>query len=229
MQQSGQKRGKIGLLNTSLQKRLRSSKVADFVSQGVHQLGLSIWTAVGQSALKVIPYSFIRVQLWGVRRKRHQVQTGRVGEKLLHRVAPMSLAIVQQSDQMTPYLTQQMAKEYCHFLPLNIILVELAVQCTMEAFRADGDTRDGRDPVMAFPVVEDRCLSHRTPGLTNRRDQEEARFVDKDEVGFQPCGVFFTRGQTERFHSAMAASLRSKARRSGFWWLQPIWWRSLPT
>jgi hypothetical protein len=48
-------------------------------------------------------------------------------------------------------------------------------------------------------------------------------------VGCQPCGVFFTRGQTDRFHSAMAASLRSRARRSGFWWLQPIWCRSLPT
>jgi hypothetical protein len=48
-------------------------------------------------------------------------------------------------------------------------------------------------------------------------------------VGRQPCGVFFTRGQTVRFHSAMAVSLRSTARRSGFWWLQPIWWRSFPT
>ena len=219
----------MGLLNTSLQERLRSSQVADFVCQDVHQLSLSIWTAVGQSALKVIPYSFIRIQLWGVRRKRHQVQTGRAGEKFPHGVTPMSPAIVQQSDQMSPYLTQQIAKEYCHFFALNIVLVELAVQCAMEAFRADGDTRDGRDPVMAIPMEQDRCLSHRTPGLTNRRDQEEARFVDKDEVGCQPCGVFFTRGQTDRFHSAMAASLRSKARRSGFWWLQPIWWRSLPT
>jgi hypothetical protein len=41
-------------------------------------------------------------------------------------------------------------------------------------------------------------------------------------MGRQPRGVFFTRGQTDCFHSAMAASLRSMARRSGFWWLQPI-------
>jgi hypothetical protein len=48
-------------------------------------------------------------------------------------------------------------------------------------------------------------------------------------VGCQPSGVFFTLGQTDRFHSAMAASSRSTARRSGFWWLQPSSWRSLPT
>jgi hypothetical protein len=48
-------------------------------------------------------------------------------------------------------------------------------------------------------------------------------------VRTQPRGVFFTRGQTVRFHSAIACSLRSAARRSGFWWLQPNWCRSLPT
>src|SRR5512144_2542342 len=130
---------------------------------------------------------------------------------------------------MTMDLMQQMAEKRRHFLALNIILVELAVQGTMEAFWTDGDTRDGRDPVMAIAMKQDRCLSYRTPGLPDRRDQEEARFVDKDEMGCQPCGVFFTRGQTDRFHSVMAASSRSTARRSGFWWLQPIWCRSLPT
>jgi hypothetical protein len=48
-------------------------------------------------------------------------------------------------------------------------------------------------------------------------------------MGCQPCGVFFTRGQTDRFHVVTAASSRSTARRSGFWWLQPIWCKSLPT
>src|SRR5512139_3121628 len=115
-----------------------------------------------------------------------------------------------------------MAEEYRHLLALNIVLVELTVQGTMETFRADGDPGDRRDPIMTIPMVEDRGLSDRAPGLTNGRNQEEARFIDKNEVGCQPCGVFFTRGQTDRFHAAMAASLRSTARRSGFWWLQPI-------
>src|SRR5208337_1394103 len=112
---------------------------------------------------------------------------------------------------------------------MDVVLVELAVQCTMEMLRTDGNTRNSRDPIMTIPMEDDRGLSHRTPGLVDRGNQEEARFVDEDEMGCQPCGVFFTRGQTDRFHSSMAASSRSRARRSGFWWLQPIWWRSLPT
>ena len=130
---------------------------------------------------------------------------------------------------MASYLSQELAEERRHFFSLDIVLIELAVQCTMETFRTDSNTRDRRDPVVRIPMKHDRCLSHRTPGLMDRRDQEEARFVDKDEMGCQPCGVFFTWGQTDRFHFSMAASSRSTARRSGFWWLQPILWRSLPT
>ncbi len=100
----------------------------------------------------MIPHAFIRVQFWGVRRKGLQVQTRRAGEKLLHRIATMNLAIIQQNDQMALYLTQQVAEERCHFFALDIVLIQLAVQCTMEAFRADGDTRDGRDPVMTIPM-----------------------------------------------------------------------------
>ncbi len=141
----------------------------------------------------------------------------------------MNLPIVEQNDQMAWYLMQQVAKERGNFFPLNIILVKLTVQSTMEPFRADGNTGNGRDSVMAIPVKQERSLPHRRPSLSNRGDQEEARFVDKDEMGCQPCGVFFTRGQTDRFQASIAASSRSMARRSGFWWLQPIWWRSLPT
>jgi len=177
----------------------------------------------------MIPHAFIGVQFWGIRRKGYQMQTRCTGKKLLHRIAPMNLAIIQQGNQVASYLSQELAEERRHFFPLDIVLIKLAVQCTTEAFRTDGNTGDSRDPVMTISMKYDRGLSHRTPGLADRRDQEEARFVDKDEMGCQPCGVFFTRGQTDRFHFSMAASSRSTARRSGFWWLHPIWWRSLPT
>lgn len=73
---------------------------------------------------------------------------------------------------------------------------------------------------MAIAVKQDGGLPHRAPRFTDGGDQEEARLVDKDDVGHQPRGVFFTVGQTSRFQSAMARSSRSMARHSGFWWLQ---------
>jgi hypothetical protein len=126
-------------------------------------------------------------------------------------------------------LAEQMAEKRRDLLALDIVLVQLAVQRTPEALGADGDAREGRDAVVRVPVPDDRRLPHRPPRLPDRRDQEEAGFVDEDEVGPQPRGVFFTRGQPECFHAAMAASSRSRARRSGVWWLQPSWCRSFPT
>lgn len=215
--------------NAPAEERLRGRQAADFLGQDVHELGRRIGPAVGQVGLEVIPHAFVGVQLRGVRREGLQMQPGRAAEQLLHGLAAVNAAIVQQHDEVAGDLAQQVAEEGRDLLALDIVLVQLAVQRTPEALGADGDARDGRDAVVRVPVAHDRRLPHRPPRLADRGDQEKARLVDEDEVGPQPCGVFFTRGQTDCFHAAMATSLRSTARRSGFWWLQPSRCRSLPT
>jgi hypothetical protein len=217
------------LLDASAKERLGGGQTTHFLGEDVHEVDRCVGPAVGQAGFEVIPHAFVGVQFRGVRGERFQVQPGGAAEQLLHRVAAMNPAIVEQDDEVAGDLAQQLAEERCHLLALDIVFVQLAVQRAMTTLRADGDARDGRDPVVRIPMPHDRGLAHRAPGLPDRRDQEEARLVDEDEVGAQPCGVFFTRGQPERFHAAMAASSRSRARRSGFWWLQPNWCKSLPT
>lgn len=51
------------------------------------------------------------------------MQTGRAGKKLFYCIAAMSFAIIQQHDQVTGYLTQQMAEEFHHFFAMDVILV----------------------------------------------------------------------------------------------------------
>ena len=97
------------MLDASAQERLRGRQAADFVCQYVHQFGLSIWTAVGQVALEVIPHAFIRVQFWGIGWKGRQVQPRRAGEKLMYRIAAMNLTVIKQNDQVAFYLMQQVA------------------------------------------------------------------------------------------------------------------------
>jgi hypothetical protein len=229
MQHSGQKAGQVGLRDAPAQERRRSGQAADFLGQDVHELGRRIGPAVGQVGFEVIPHAFVGVQLRGVRGEGLQVQPGGAGEQVLHGLAAVNPAMVQQHDEMAGDLVQQGAEEGRDFVALDIVLIELAVQRTPEAPRADGDAGDGREAVVRLPVAQDRGLAHRTPRLADRGDQEEARFVDDEEVGPQPRGGFFTRGQTACFHAAMAPSSRSRARRSGVWWLQPSWCRSLPT
>ena len=217
------------MLDASAQERRRGGQATDFLRQDVHEGGRCIGTAVGQVGLEVIPDALVRVQLWGVRREGFQVQPGRAAEELRHRLPAMNAAIVEQHDEVAGDLAQEVAEEGRDLVALDVVLGPLAVEGTMAAPGADGDARDGRDAIVRVPVAQDRRLPHRPPRLPDRGDQEEARFVDEEEMGAQPGGVVFPRGQPARFHAAMAASLRSRARRFGVWWLQPSWCRRLPT
>ncbi len=50
------------------------------------------------------------------------MQTRCMGQKILDRIAAMNLAIIQQDNEMTPYLSQELAEECRHFFPLDIVL-----------------------------------------------------------------------------------------------------------
>ena len=66
MQQLGQKRGQVGLLDAAAQQRLGGGQLADVLRQHVHQLGLRVGPTVGQGALEMIPDGLVRVRLGGV-------------------------------------------------------------------------------------------------------------------------------------------------------------------
>ncbi len=217
------------MLDASAEEGLGGGQATDFLCEDVQEFGLRVRAAVGQPGLEMIPHTFVGVQFRGVRRERLQVQPGAVAEQFLHRLAVMDPAIIQHHDEGAGNLPQQVPEEGRHFGALDVVFVQLAVEGAVTALRANRDARDGRDAVVRIPVPHDRGVAHRAPGLPHRGDQEEARFVGKDEMGAQPRGVFFTRGHASRFQRAMPASLRSAARRSGVWGLQPSWCRSLPT
>jgi hypothetical protein len=217
------------LEDAALQEILRTRQAADLLRQDVHELHNRIRSSISQASLKMVPDSLIRIQLRGVRRERHEVKSRRPAQEFPHWLASMGIEIIQENDQVTANLAQKMAEEYRDFFPPDVVLIKIAVERASITLMTDSNPRNGRDAVMAIPMMDDRRLTHRAPCLSDRGNQQEARFVEENDVGRQPRGVFFTFGQTEFFHSAIAASLRSTTRRSGFWWLHPNWWRSLPT
>jgi hypothetical protein len=229
MQLLRQKRGKVGLTDATAQEILRAGQSSDLLGQDFHELPDRVRPSVGQASLENVPDSLIRIQLRGVRRKGDEMKSRRPVQELPHRLAPMGIEIIQEDDQVAADLAQKMTEERRHFFSLDVILIQMAVQRAPITLMTDGNPGNGRDAVMAITMTDDGRSPHGTPRFPHGGDQKEARFVDENDMGRQPRGVFFTFGQTECFHSATAASLRSTTRRSGFWWLQPIWRRSLPT
>ncbi len=64
-------------------------------------------------------------------------------------------------------MTQEMAEEDHDFFALEVVLIQVAVQRTVEAFRTDGDAREGGDAIVTIPMMKNRGLSYRAPGLAN--------------------------------------------------------------
>ena len=110
-----------------------------------------------------------------------------------------------------------MPEEFTDLVVLDVLRVTPEVQADAPTLGRNGDARDHGDAIMPVAMMNDGRLTARSPGLPYRGDQEEARLIDKDDVGTQPRSVFFTRGQFLRFHRSIFSSSRSMALRSGFW------------
>jgi len=132
-------------------------------------------------------------------------------------IAPVDAGPIPQDNHVPAKVPQQVSEERAHLVVRDVLPMTLEVKAEEATSGTDRDTRDDRDPISPVAMSDSRSDSTRRPGLAQRRDQEEARFVDEDEVGTQPCCVFFTWGHRRRFHCSILSSSRSIARRSGFW------------
>src|SRR3984893_8446874 len=97
-----------------------------------------------------------------------------------------------------------------------LFLVEVNIESQALALRAHRYHRNGRDLVPPVAVVDKRRLAAWSPGAADIGNQQKAAFIQKNQVRLQAPGFFLRAGQRRCFHSSMAASSRSTARRSGF-------------
>lgn len=129
----------------------------------------------------------------------------------------VNAGVVPEDDDMPAKVTEQVSKEGAHLVVPNVLLIASKVQTDGAPPWTDRDPGDYGYPVALVVVREPRSDTPRRPRLPQRRYQEEARLVREDDVGTQPCCVFFTRGHSLRFQRSIFSSSRSAARRSGFW------------
>ena len=129
----------------------------------------------------------------------------------------VNAGVVPDDEDVPPKVVQQVLEEFANLVVSDVLRVAPEVQADAPTPGSNGDARNHGDAIMPVAMMNDGCLPARSPGLSHRGNQEEARLVDEDDVGTQPRSVFFTRGQFLRFQRSMTSSFRSSARRSGFW------------
>ncbi len=216
MQQSAQKGGKFRLVDTSSKAAGGSFDVSKCAAKATTQHGEVVGAAVGETSFGVGPDGFIGVELWGVGRKKFEMQSREPAADFPNPFSFVNARVVPDDEDVPAKVTQQVSEEFADLVVSDVLRVTPEVQADAPTPGSNGDARNHGNAIMPVAMMNDGGLTARSPGLSHRRNQEEARLVDEDDVGPQPCSVFFTRGQFLRFQRSMTASFRSSARRSGF-------------
>ncbi len=176
-----------------------------------------VGATVGETPFGVGPDGFVRVELRGVGRKEFEMQPRELAAEFPNPFSSVNAGVVPDHDDVPAEVAQQVPEEFADLVVSDVLRVALEVQADAPTPGSKRDARDHGDAIMPVAMMNEGRLSARSPGLSHRGDQEEARLVDEDDVGTQPRSVFFTRGQFFRFQRSIASSFRSSARRSGFW------------
>lgn len=221
--------GQLGVRDARAQARGGPLEPEERGDQRAEQAQDVVGPAVRQLRFRVAPHALVRIELGRIRGKVRDVQAAVRGQQRADRRPAVNLAVVPENQHVARQVPEQRPEKGAGIRRPNVVGRELEVEATATADRAEREPRNDRHALMALPMPEQRRVAARRPGPADRRDQEEARFVDEDEVGPQPRGVFFCRGHARCFHAVIAASSRWSARRSGFCGVHPNRWSRRPT
>jgi len=187
-----------------------------------------IGTAIRQTRFGLRPYPLIRIQFRGISRKRLQAQPGIFSEQLSEVGSFMDRSIIPDGNHRSAQMFQEVSEEMADIFLGQIFPRDIEIKPQPFPQGADREAGDEGEAIMQMMMALNGSLAPQGPGLPNRRDQEESRFVNKDQVGAQVFGVFFIRGNSSFFHRAISVSSLSKARFWGFCQLKPRDFRSRP-
>jgi hypothetical protein len=173
--------------------------------------------AVGQLGLGPAPHTLGRVELGCVGGEVLETKARVAVEQRPDQRSAVDVGAVEEHEDGTAKMTKQVTQEGYNMGRAEV-LVQLAAKVEPAATSAGAEGEGGkhRDTVVLLPVSKQGRLAAWRPGAPLTRRQLESRLVKEDDVGAQPRGVFFTRGQSRFFQRSIATSSRSSARRSGF-------------
>jgi len=226
MQWLGTKEREPTVRDAAAEPALRRTALLQHFDHGQGKLEPIIGAAVGQPRLGEIPHLLVGIELGSVGREVLEAESWNPTTQLMNRRQTVEAQAIPEHDHGTAEVAQQMREKRADLDLADVVVVPLVVEAEALTEGADRETGDDRDPITAIPVTHQRRVAARGPGAEHGGREHEAGFVYEDEVGPQPNGVFFTRGQAFRFQRAIAGSSRSRARRSGFWQVQPHWAKS---
>ena len=165
--------------------------------------------------LAVCPDVFHRIQFRCVGRQVLHFQTALlIADELLCDCALVGRKPIPNHQDVPFDVAEQVLEKLDDLLGADGLLEDLEVEVP------EGKASDDREGLPIEVELEDRRLSRWRPSAPSVRPLAQAAFVYEDDRPAFFVSFFFISGQRLRFHSAIAASFRSRARPTGCCTLQ---------
>ena len=153
-----------------MQLLARRSNAVDRTNDICHQFFDVLGTTIGEFSFGQRPDAFIGVEVRGVGGKMLDFETRVSSAKFLERSPLMGGGVVQQNDDRTTQMPQQLTQEHTNFLLSDVLVKQKIVEAQVASLgthRNSGDHRDFIPPSLAMPM--DRGFPSRSPGSGHGR------------------------------------------------------------
>ena len=188
-----------------------------FSARGVLQFCERVGTEIRERmALEPCPEVFDRVELWSIGGQERELNmaVGRIDE-IPNQPAAMRSGAIEQDKQRAPKLCFERLEEF------NDLFFPDRALVNAKARTPKVHPGNDREVIPVETELHHRTLAFDSPGTNPRGALRQARLVDEDDQSALAAGFFLSPGQVRFLQCSMAASSRSRARRSGFWLEKP--------
>lgn len=146
---------------------------------------------VGQGPFQLRPDEFVRVQLRRVARKALHVQPPVMAQELPDRNASVDRAAVPQQGHRPFQMAQQVFQKTDNLVASNVFVrIQLHVKSQTSPPGRHADSRNGRHFSPASCCGQSWRLASWCPRFPDAWDQQEAAFIEKNQMGAPPFSLF---------------------------------------
>ena len=120
-----------------------------------------------------------------------RMNPGMNSQEFFEYVRLMGLDVIPQQHDHPRNVSKQMAEKLNHLLCLDILIrMELQKEIHPSPFGRSADGRDSGDLSPSSGNADQRCLPFRRPTSHDQRNHEKSAFIEENQMGFKPVGVF---------------------------------------
>jgi len=162
-------------------------RAANFASKANNIIG----SKVGQvSILACVPNLLGRIELRGIRRQPFNFNSFRQPPAKSCGPRSVNWPTIHDQYKAMRQMTKQSTNESFKIIGASIMFPQVKIQTQVMPFRRNSNRRDGREPVMSGPIIQQRCFSPWCPGTADQRLQHKATFIRKNDATTGSLGFF---------------------------------------